>query len=156
MNLLPDENNYMDDLEELDEIPIEEVIGIGEREDPAQILILKTEFERILKLLDRLKSRRKRATRDGNKDLEKIMIEKITNTSTEVDKLRGLLDEYEREREPEEESEEELEYDGLFEGTRSGEYEERTRPTVEEVEEEEEEEHDLIDELAIILELEEE
>lgn len=155
MNLLPDENSYMDDLEEVDEIPIQEIIGIGEAMHPARITILKTEFERSLQLEDRLTSRRRRATRNGNKDLEKIYMDKIVLASRESNRLRGLLDEHERETEPEEIEE----YEGLssiftFSGHEPDEV--RSRPTIQEVEEEEEEEHDLIDELAIVLELEQE
>ena len=101
---------------------------------------------------DRLKSRRKRATRDENKDLEKIIMEKIVAASLESDRLRGLLNEHETEERPAEEDQGGDIDNAHFEDSGLRQDEERTGSSIEE----EEEEHDLIDELAIVLELEEE
>ena len=148
---MPEDLLEMDDDwdDELDEIPIEEVIGIGERMHPERKESIRQKYEEALKFKDRLISRRGRAINTMNVDLQNLLTEKIGKVYRDINDLRKAV--YGQERIREESAGEGL-FDGVFETTRPERHEEPIRLTTEtQTQEVQEEEHDEIDELAIVL-----
>jgi hypothetical protein len=144
----PDEYLELEELDELDEEPIEEVIGIGERMHPERVAVIEVQYEKLLNYKSKLRSRQSKAIREHNWVLQKILFKKLVDVQIKILKKEALLAKRDKE-----ESEQESRRDVSIETPRHEEIEE---PTGLITEEDEETEDDEILELAVVLGLEEE